>query len=270
MHKLPLLFFVLSLSFTVSSNNFYASDERQKEAPVAFVLQNQDPLFLEAILANTMSDAEKLINKIIDDEQLSVAVAKWPTLTVAQQIPLLRKLFALEIESFDITPPQLIIDETSYPKRMVYFDFDLDNKSPGIVYLNPVKLHAYGPYASLAFLLHETRHSAQIQLAFSNKSVLGPFYYAAFTAQKSLKGLGFSDFLTLNNEYEAFLFGNYVLGRLTHWQVDTLNMGTFASQFDQQGKLKINLANLLKQKEKVSLLAQYNEKATAQYVLRSE
>jgi len=66
------------------------------------------------------------------------------------------------------------------------------------------------------------------------------------------------------------LFGNYVLGRLTHWQVDTLNMGTFASQFDQNGQLKINLAEMLKHKNVASLLEQYNEKAIEQFLLRKK
>lgn len=270
MYKLSLLFFVFSLSFFANSNNFYASDALQKKAPEAFVLQNQDHLFLQRTVEKAISEAELLISKINSDAQLSSAIAKWPSLTVEQQVPLLKKIFALEVESFGITPPRLIIDETSYPKRMVYFDFDLTSKSPGTVYLNPVKLHAYGPFASLAFLIHETRHSAQIQSAFDSLDDYSQFYYPAFKAQKSLKGLGFSDFLTLNNEYEAFLFGNYVIGRLTHWQVDTLNMGTFASQFDQQGQLKINLAEMLKNKSAISLLEQYNDKAVEQYLLRAK
>ena len=78
------------------------------------------------------------------------------------------------------------------------------------------------------------------------------------------------------NEYEAFQYGNYVLGKLTHWQVDMLNMGTFASQFDNQGLLKLDLIALSQQSanssktgvKQATLLEQYNLAAQQQFTLR--
>ena len=35
--------------------------------------------------------------------------------------------------------------------------------------------------------------------------------------------LGFCDFLTLNNEYEEFLFGHYVINQMTNGKIDLNN-----------------------------------------------
>ncbi|SFD38396.1 hypothetical protein [Pseudoalteromonas denitrificans] len=122
-------------------------------------------------------------------------------------------------------------------------------------------------YAALAFLVHETRHSYQFQLGNTRlKSALVIGYKNAFEVQKLSKAgtLSFSDFLTLLNEYEAFMFGNYVIGKLTHWKVDQSKLGTYASQFNKNSSLKINLLKLHKSTKNDSVLLQFNQLMKAQ------
>ena len=287
-----LLFIALQLSAVSpakAAGAFYATQALQSQAPNAFALQPQASAFIATARARTIEDGDKLVAAILAEPDLVTALSQWRELAIEQQIPFLRKIFALEYQTMAITPPKLVIDNHSYPNKMVYFDFDLAHLSPltaesklssGVVYLNPDKLAQQDKFASLAFLIHETRHSYQFQLsqqqhADSENRQLAAGYSAAFTAQKTLKGFGFSDFLTLLNEYEAFQYGNYVLGQLTQWQLDLTNMGTFASQFDHRGQLKIDLLALSKSQihgdssaDKPTLLEQYNRAAKRQYQQR--
>ncbi|MCL1067813.1 hypothetical protein L2735_13525 [Shewanella olleyana] len=262
---------VSGLTFSAVADNFYANQTLQQQAPQAFALQPQSEAFLAPAYELTIAHADSLLELIAQDKALTNAIKKWPSLTMDEQIPWLKKVFALEVQSFGTEAPQLIIDNHSYPKKMVYFDFDVKAGGNGIVYLNPDKLAEEEAFASLAFLIHETRHSYQFQRAMAGQSdAVSQGYLAAFTAQKQLTGFGFSDFLTLVNEYEAFQFGNYVIGKLTDWQVDMINMGTFASQYDSQGQLKIDLIALSASDAEQSLLSQYNKLAENQYKLRQE
>ncbi|QLE86980.1 hypothetical protein FLM48_19035 [Shewanella sp. Scap07] len=253
------------------ANTFYANAEIQQQAPNAFALQSVTADFLPIAYQQTIQDADKLLAAIAADKPLTAALANWSNLSIEQQLPWLKLIFELEVQSFNTPAPTLIIDSHSYPGKMVYFDFDLQQPEDAVVYLNPEKLAQQPPYAALAFLLHETRHGYQFQRAISGETdVLSQGYLAAFTAQKTLSGLGFSDFLTLLNEYEAFQYGNYLIGQLTNWQVDMINMGTFASQYDHQGQLKIDLIALTKNSKELSVLEQYNRLAKAQYELRQQ
>ncbi|WP_299594950.1 hypothetical protein [uncultured Microbulbifer sp.] len=261
----------------VADAKFFANPELQEQMPSAFALQPQARGFLKPAFQQTVEQGNALVAAIRADKELAEAIARWPSLTMEQQIPYLKRVFALEIAIMGVEAPKLLIDDHSYPGRMVYFDFDPKNPSTGTVYLNPAKLAERPKYESLAFLIHETRHSFQFQHAFGetedtqNAVISG--YAAAFEAQKSLKGFSFSDFLTLLNEYEAFQFGNYVFGKLTNWEVDMPDMpdmGTYASQFDQHGELKIDLIALAAEESDRSLLERYNELAKAQYQLRKK
>ncbi|WP_160152304.1 hypothetical protein [Microbulbifer sp. ALW1] len=252
----------------------FANPQLQQQMPTAFALQPQARGFLQPAFRQTVEQGDALVAAIREDKELAEAIARWPSLTMEQQIPYLKRVFTLEVAVMGVKAPKLLIDDHSFPGRMVYFDFDPQNPSTGTVYLNPKMLAERPKYESLAFLIHETRHSFQFQHAFSDASdmqdAVNSGYAAAFKAQKNLKGFSFSDFLTLLNEYEAFLFGNYVLGKLTNWQLDMPDMGTFASQFDQHGKLKIDLIALAAEDSDRSLLERYNELAQAQYALRSQ
>ena len=269
----------MGLSLPSIADGFYANETLQRQAPDAFALQPEAHDFLVSAYALTIKDGDRLLDLIAEDKALTNVIQQWPEMTIEQQIPWLKKVFALEVRSFGTEAPKLIIDNHSYPKKMVYFDFDVEAGGNGIVYLNPDKLAEEEAFASLAFLIHETRHSYQFQRAMAGQSdAVSQGYLAAFTAQKQLTGFGFSDFLTLLNEYEAFQYGNYVIGKLTDWQVDMINMGTFASQYDSQGQLKIDLQALAAQTkvldEKSQLKSvtreQYNEFAKAQHALRQQ
>ena len=249
---------------------FYASPEIQNQAPGAFALQSESAAFVHRIQQESLPEREALVKAIQADPELRDAVEKWTSLSIAQQIPHLRRIFALETKVMGIVPPELVIQDgvTSGP---AYFDFDPAKPGAGRVLLNPEAL-AKEPdkYASLSLLIHETRHSKQFQMAFPASS-FSPFakgYEAAFRAQKALKGkLSFCDFMTLLNEYEAFQFGNYVVGRLTEWKVDMVDMGSFASQYDNVGKLKLDLAKLFHDPSPGTLLEKFNGLEKAQYDL---
>ncbi|WP_323843976.1 hypothetical protein [Microbulbifer magnicolonia] len=260
-----------------AESDFYANQELQRQMPGAFALQPQARGFLKPAFAMTIRQADALVAAIEKDQALRDAIARWPELSIDEQIPHLKRIFALETAVMEIAPPKLVIDNHSYPGRTVYFDFDPQKPSTGTVYLNPDKLAARNKYDALAFLIHETRHSYQFQLAYADEagdkpeqvSPIAEGYRSAFEAQKTLKGFSFSDFLTLLNEYEAFQFANYVVGKLTDWQLEMTDMGTFASQFDREGRLKIDLIRLSETPSDASVLERYNRLAKAQYEQRA-
>jgi len=195
------------------------------------------------------------------DASVIAAIRGWDKLSVPEQVPFLRQVFDIETGTLGITPPELVIGEDVKPGA-AYFDFDPDKGGTGRVLLNTKALaQEKNPYVSLALLIHETRHSAQFQLPSKT-------FDAAFRAQKAMTGkLTFCDFMTLLNEYEAFQFGNYVVGKVTAWNVRMPDMGTFASQYDEHGQLKIDLIALGARVGAAGLLDAFNAAEKAQYDL---
>lgn len=258
---LPLLL-ILSVNAQAQTSRFFANPDVQAQAPAAFALQPEASAFVQGLDQETLPQRQALIQAIQADPELVTAVANWETLSIDEQIPFLRKIFVLECQVMGIQEPELVIANgaTAGP---AFFDFDPSQPGPGRVILNPEALaKEESKYASLSLLLHETRHSAQFQMAFSTvqaPTIFSEGFKAAFIAQKSIAISSFCDFLTLLNEYEAFQFGNYVLNRLTNGKVDLIGMGTFASQYDANGKLKIDLAKLSQEVGAGNLLTKFNE-----------
>lgn len=251
---------VVHASLESKESKFFANESVQRKQPEAFVLQPEAEVFLRS-LQGDMDLREDLINAIISNAELRQAIQNWEMLSIEEQIPYLRQIFSIEVKLMNIAPPELIIDAKEIPGRAAYFDFDLERAGAGRVILNPEVLKGMDKYASLSLLIHETRHSAQLQMA-NNKfqpNAVAKAYLAAFQVQKKSGANSFCDFLTLANEFEAFQFGNYVLGKLTSWKVDMLDMGTFASQYEKNGGLKIDLIQLLEHKSNKKLLEKFNE-----------
>ena len=262
-----------SVNSFAENSRFYANQNVQAESPTAFALQPEAASFVREVIQITKAEGEILVAAIAADPELLAAIANWEQLSIEEQIPYLRKVFALEYQTLGISPPELQIESGVIPGP-AFFEFDPAVPGAGKVILNPAALaEEKNKYSSLALLIHETRHSAQFQMAFQGSpvfetGVLALGYRSSFIAQKAMMGrLSFCDFLTLLNEYEAFLFGNYVLGRLTNWGVDMIDMGTFASQFDAQGALKIDLGQLLLEPSPDSLLDRFNILEKVQYDL---
>ena len=253
MIKLLLCLFITKKAIAA---DFFATNKVQRRFPHAFALQPESRKFLKESYKKTIEYGDRLIKAIKHDHHLYTAILNWENLSMKEQIPYLRRVFELEYKALNIQPPQLKINDPKM-QRGAFFEFDPNKPGTGTVYINTRKLKNY---ESLALIIHETFHSAQFQYAFSNnKSAHAKAHKEAFIAQKQLFGkLGFCDFLTLNNEYEAFLLGNYVLGKLTYWKLEMLGMGTFASQFNQQGHLRINLLDLSQKLGNESLLDKFN------------
>lgn len=249
-------------------SRFFANSAVQRSHPHAFVLQPEAETYLRSLEAETKALRDRLVAVISQDSKLSRAIQNWRSLSTEEQIPFLKRVFELEVEVMNIDPPELIIDAKSIPGRAAYFDFNIERPGPGQVLLNPEVLAGMDKYAALALLIHETRHSAQFQMAFTGASQRLPHssaasvaYQASFRAQKdeSLEIRSFCDFLTLANEFEAFQFGNDVLGQLTNGKVDLSDMGTFASQYNDKGRLKLDLVELLDNGKPGTLLEKFNE-----------
>lgn len=251
---------------------FFAHAEIEAEAPEAFVLQRMGLPSLDEIARQAPTERKALIAAIRADKKLFSAITRFPHLNWDERISVLKYVFALECEVLGIRAPELIFDSERI-RGAAYFDFDPEKPDAGRVILNPKALaKEENPYTALLLLIHETRHSAQFQAAFSNgaasKTKLAQSYRAAFRAQLRLKGrLSFVDFLSLFNEFEAFQFANYVVGALTNWTVREMDMGTFASQYDEHGHLKIDLLALARESEGNSLLDAFNELEKEQYRL---
>lgn len=255
---------------------YFANKDVQVLRPEAFALQPESKEFLLSIKDHSLKEQKSLVELIKSDEELSLKIKNFSSLTDSQKEDALRKVFALEVKALNIKAPKLII-ASDVIKGEAYFDFDLSNPGTGTVIINLEAIKKDpNPYTALMLLIHETRHSAQLQKAFdpsleNEAEALG--FKAAFHAQKELgsKLSSFSDFLTLNNEYEAFSFGNYVVGSLTNWTVDTLGMGTYASQYNTDESFKIDLHKLFLGVEageiKDSVLDEFNRQENAQYIL---
>lgn len=246
--------------------SFYANKKIQNHLPSAFALQGESKLFVFKATNISIQHARLLILNLRNDKVLYQKILNYAHLSIEEQIPVLKKVFEIEVSTLGIESPNLIID-TNY-KKAAYFDFNLDDNKAGIVYINPLKTYKENPYSSLSLLLHETRHSYQIQLVKKHRKENNIFvkaYRDAFYAQKNLKreSFSFSDFLTLNNEYEAFLFGNYILNQIYRGRVDIKNMGTLASQFRDNGKIKLDLREL-HHHSKDNIINGYNKRAAVQ------
>ncbi|MFD2166962.1 hypothetical protein ACFSJY_11925 [Thalassotalea euphylliae] len=247
---------------------FYANPTLQAENPSAYAVSDVNQAWLEQAHKKREQDAKAVFEALKANTELFKQLQAWETLSFEERMALLPQVFEIECRTMGITPPELVINNTLYPKRAVNFVFDVRSPGSGLVYLNPKLLKEMDVYAPLAFLLHETRHAYQFQLAYSETSILAQGYKSAFETQSNLKGASFSDFLTLLNEYEAFQFGNHVLELLTDGTFESPMMGTFASQFGNAGQLKIDLVKLHERKENSSLLEKYNRAANVQYKLR--
>lgn len=244
---------------------FFAIATFQQKAPKAFVLTMEGQETLPSIEKHTIAGRTALLSHIRANPGLLNKIISFPALTPETRTATLRELFALEVEALGIEAPELVIADDAIPGP-AYFDFDLAKPGPGRVILNPKELAKLAsPFESVLLLMHETRHSAQLQLAQRGGSDLAEAYLAAFKAQKELKGFSFCDFLTLQNEYEAFQFANYVFGALTNFQHDFPDMGTYASQFGKDGNLKIDLLKTLEYTFPYLLLPEFNNLSEAQF-----
>ncbi len=266
-----LLIITLVMSTAYANPKYFANEEVQQLAPDAFALQPEAAGFHKKIEEKAKKEREHFLALIRTDSELAGKIKQFKELNWEDKEKVLRRVFELEVKALGIVAPELVIDNTS-TKNEAYFDFDITKPGPGRVLLNSDEIQKDpNPYGGLLLLIHETRHSAQFQEAFKHGDAVSKSYKAAFTAQKNFasKITSFSDFLTLINEYEAFQFGNYVVGALTDGAVDTLGMGTYASQYNQDFSLKIDLPALFRKHQegqlKQSILKTFNELEKAQY-----
>lgn len=274
--KLYTILITLLLSYnlmaqTPSDPSFFANPEIQKLAPEAFAVQEKSIPFLKVQRVVLYHEVLKLVTAIRADRNLAHAISGFETLNLDQKTEVMKQTFTHITRALGILPPVLVLDNTF--KNATYFDFDLNNPSPGRVILNPKDLAAMrNPYSPLLYLIHETKHSAQFQIAFSKRTqssdILAKGYKAAFSAQKSLQGkLSFCDFLTLVNELDAFQFGNAVVGLLTGGKSNDETMGTLASQFDNLGFLKIDIVSLYEKHGGAGLIPVFNQLEIRQWKL---
>ena len=252
---------------------FFAGTETQAGAPGAFAVGADALPFLEAVERTAIPEREALVKAIRADARLHAAIRRFGTLTWEERLPVLKRVMALEARVMGFQAPPLVIGEGT--SRVAFFDFDLSKPgSTGTVMLYPEALaREANPYAALLLLIHETRHSKQFQLAFApeptgDEQVLAAGYRAAFAAQKALAGrFSFCDFCTLHHEHEAFQTGNYVVGALTGWTVETADMGVLSSQFDERGRPRLDLLALARRVGPKRLLAAFNEREEPQFRL---
>jgi len=250
---------------------FLAHPEIEAKAPGAFSLQPESLPFLQAVDRSVRPQRDALVSAIQAVPALAKAIAHYDTLTWNEQVPVLKQVMALEGKVMGFTLPPLVIQEG--PSRIPsYFDFDPAMPGTGKVILYPEAIaQEKNPYASLLLLIHEVRHSAKFQLAHQeglggDAGALAKGFKASFGAQRVLyQELGFCDFCSLNAEFEAFQAGNYVVGRLTGWRVETLDMGCLSSQYDAQGKLRVDLLELAHGVGPAGVLAAFNQKEEEHY-----
>lgn len=228
-----------------SAPEFYATEALQAKYPAAFATQPVARSFHQELTATAKRERDVLVKAIKNHSRLLNEILNFENLLLEDQVRVLRELFVLECAVMKITPPELIIDETSI-SGYAFFEFNHQQGGPGKVYLNKKKLKEMNNKSEFVLLLlHETRHSAQFQLSQHSHSSLAQGFEASFKAQSTLKIKTFCDFMLLLNEYEAFQFANYVYGSLTNWKTVINDMGTLAGQYDQRGQLRINIIDVI-------------------------
>jgi hypothetical protein len=251
---------------------FFAHADIEAKAPGAFALQAESHAFLEAAASVTQPQRDAFVASIRANSSLAAQVAKFDTLGWDAQVPVLRQVAALEAQSMGFVLPPLVIQSGANPIPS-FFDFDPAKGGTGRVILYPDAIaKESNKWTALMLTVHEIRHSGQFQLAFGATRrdtagmALSQGFKAAFVAQKALSHqLSFCDFCSLLNEYEAFQTGNYVVGALTHWTVDTSDEGCLSSQFDATGKPKLDLLALNAQVGATGLLDAFNKVEQVQF-----
>lgn len=269
-----IVFMTQDLYAEVLNPKYFANNNIQRLAPEAFALQPEASLFHKVSSKISLNERHALIKLINSYPELKNDIVNFANLDWEKKEKVLRFVFDLEVKALKIKAPILVIDSKRI-KGEAYFDFDIENPTPGTVIINPEAIEKdSNPMTALLLLIHETRHSAQFQAAFLNNDSDNPIaksYKAAFIAQKryAKEIISFCDFLTLINEYEAFQFGNYVVSYLVSGNIDTLGMGTYASQFNSDMTLKIDLAGLFQSSESgensESVLNTFNNLEKVQY-----
>ncbi len=266
------LFLLTQTAWASDPSTFFANKPFHENNPGATALHAKSKLFVIKSYRATLKAGDELIAAILKQPTLASDVAHFPALSEDKRIKVMKSVFKIETQLSGTLPPELILDRDA--KKETFFDFDPAKPGPGRVILNPTKLFAdTNAYAGLLFLIHETRHSFEFQVGFeenkNHASYLVNAYHAGFVAQKNVFDQGlkvsFCDFLTLNQEYEAFLFGNYVMKALTNGAVDTSGMGTLASQYVPGKGLRLDLAKLLKQTPPENVFDAFNELEKVQF-----
>ena len=253
---------------------FFANSSFQNLFPGASVLHFASRNFLEESLLTTYAQGDALISAIRSEPGLVDLVVNFSQLSELERIQVMNRIFTLQVITSGLPAPELLLDNSA--RKSTFFQFDPTQPGAGKVILNPVKLFAdTNPHAALLFLIHETRHSYQFQIGFSGiGSVDARAYQSGFLAQKQIFDqelkVSFCDFLTLNQEYEAFLFGNYVMELLTSGVVKTADMGTLASQYLTGLGLRLDLPKLARETDSQNLLDAFNELEKTQYEERSK
>lgn len=252
--------------------SFFANEGFLLGFPGASALHADSQEFVHGSAGRAFADGDALIAAMRAESGLLESIARFPEKSRSERIRVMNQVFEIETQASGLPPPELVLDDAA--KKSAFFEFDPARPGRGKVILNPEKLFSDpNPYAALLFLIHETRHSYQFQMAFSRGAsasrAAATAYQKGFTAQRLIfdqgKKVSFCDFLTLNHEYEAFLFGNYVLETLTEGAVDTSDMGTLASQFVPGAGLRVDLSRLAKSVEPGALLDAFNELEKVQY-----
>lgn len=248
---------------------FFGRAEVQAQSPLAFSTQAAAAEAVAAIERVEAPKRDALVAALRQDATLNARLQAWPTLGWDAQVPVLKQVMAIECRVLGFQAPALRFSDE--PRRESYFDFDPAHPGLGTVILYPRGIaEDKNPYASLLLLIHEVRHAAQFQMAYGTGGAdaatpLAKAFKASFETQKRLYGsLNFCDFCSLMNEYEAFQCGNYVVGALTGWTVDTADMGCLSSQYDAQGQPKLDLAALQAQ-HPADVLGAFNELERPQF-----
>mgnify|MGYP000998034674 CR=1 FL=1 len=249
---------------------FFIQSAVQRQYPAAFALQPEAEASLRALHEISLIQGDALVAALAADRALTADVRRFDRLELAAQKRVLRRIFEVQSGLAGVKAPALHLDDDF--ARGAFFEFDPARPDAGKVFINAKSLGAdKNKFSALLLLIHELRHSSQFQLAFEPRRGPVPAYAsgwnAAFRAQKALEKerTSFLDFMTLLNEYEAFRFSNYVVGRLLDFRLDAPDMGSYASQFDAKGQPKIDLPELLNRVGRARFVLEFENREDAQY-----
>jgi hypothetical protein len=226
----------------------------QLARPKAFALTAESSAFLDALARQVEPQRRTLASRLAADTTVTDAVSRWTRMTGQQRLDALKRVADLEGEvmGFQVPPITPSSDNADQQSVQAYFQPANDGLGEIVVFTNA--LASGNAYRAIATVVHEARHAAQFQLAFSDTSVkdadsqvLGDAYASAWQFTNELgdeSKLAYGDYTHLTAEYDAFQTGNEVAAILSGGQLSTVGYGFVDMQYDRNGSPVVDPTSL--------------------------
>ena len=253
-----------------------ASAAVEGKDPSAFVLSPDNADFRSALAQVIDPNRQKFIAAIKGNPDLMNKFQNWNTLAQADQVATLKQVSDLEGQVMGFTPPP-IVTKPGVPGDGTLGFFAPDPQGGlGSVTLFPDAIAKADNWTPLVTISHEMEHAHQDQIvkaaaagqfaAGSPEATLAKGFSSADQGIEQVGGenkLNYGDYAHLNNEYDAFRFGNPTGAVVSDGAANTSDLGFVDAQFDKTGAPLLDINQLAQQVGPDNLLSAVNQKELA-------